>query len=109
MNKDLNEVSSEYLPNAATEIENDLILNWYPHRIVSRFQHTKSLLELGIGHGFTPKIFNDACDHHVVIDGSSVVIDQFKEIAPECSGISRLFGPDCLPNSDLSMESCSAL
>lgn len=57
MNKDLNAVSSEYAPNAATETENNLILNWYPHRMIARFGYVPSLLELGLGHGYTARIF----------------------------------------------------
>lgn len=76
---DLDAVSSEYRPNGATAIENDLILNWYPQRMVARFGHCDSLLELGIGHGFTAGKFNAACDRHVLIEGSQVVIDQFRE------------------------------
>jgi len=86
MKKDLNAVSSEYKPNAATEIENNLMLNWYPQRIINRFQHTPALLELGLGHGFTAKLFAQACDHYVVLDGSTVVIEQFKENAPNFPG-----------------------
>lgn len=79
---DLDAVSSEYGPNAATAIENDLILKWYPKRIVERFGHCESLLELGIGHGFTAGILNAACDRHVLIEGSQVVIDQFRASHP---------------------------
>lgn len=80
---DLDAVSSEYRPNAATAIENDLILNWYPKRMVERFEHCDSLLELGIGHGFTASTFNAACKNHVLIEGSQVVIDQFREGYPD--------------------------
>ncbi len=86
MKKDLNAVSSEYRPNAATEIENNLILNWYPHRMIARFGHVGSVLELGLGHGYTARIFADACDRHVVVDGSSVVIEQFRKNTPDFSG-----------------------
>ena len=86
MKKDLNAVSSEYRPNAATEIENNLILNWYPMRIIQRFGHAASLLELGLGHGYTARIFGGACDRHVVIDGASVVIDQFRRSTPDFRG-----------------------
>lgn len=82
MSDDLDAVSSEYLPNATTAIENDLILNWYPKRIVRRFKHCRSLLELGIGHGFTADIFNTASDRHVLVEGSQLVIDQFKAAHP---------------------------
>lgn len=86
MKKDLNSVSSEYRPNGATEIENDLILKWYPHRVISRFDHADSLLELGLGHGFTAGIFARTCDRHVVVEGSSVVLDLFRQTLPDFRG-----------------------
>ncbi len=86
MKIDLNAVSSEYRPNAATEIENDLMLNWYPHRITGRFGRCDSLLELGLGHGFTARIFTEACDRYTVVDGSSVVIDLFRQNTPGFRG-----------------------
>ena len=75
----LDAVSSAYLPNAATAIENDLVLHWYPRRIVERFGHCESLLELGIGHGFTASIFSAACNKHVIVEGSQVLIDLFRK------------------------------
>lgn len=81
----LDTVTKEYFPNAATAIENDLILHWYPKRIVSRFRHCESLLELGIGHGFTASIFNKACDKHIIVEGSRVVIDLFRKNYPDSS------------------------
>ncbi|MCK9607893.1 MAG: class I SAM-dependent methyltransferase [Methylomonas sp.] len=86
MKKDLNAVSSEYRPDAVTEIENNLMLNWYPQRIISRFKHVPSLLELGLGHGFSAKIFANACNRYVVLDGSSVVIEQFRHNTPDFRG-----------------------
>lgn len=84
--ENLDAVTSEYLPNAATAIENDLILNWYPERIIRRFGSVGSILELGIGHGYTPGLFNAACDRHVIIEGSQLVIDLFKEKSPDFAG-----------------------
>jgi len=86
MKKDLNAVSSEYRPNGATEIENNLMLNWYPHRIINRFNHAGALLELGLGHGYTSRIFAQACDRHVIVDGASDVIDQFTQSTPGFKG-----------------------
>jgi SAM-dependent methyltransferase len=99
MVKNLNAVSSEYRPNAATEIENNLILNWYPQRIISRFNYVPSLLELGLGHGITAPIFVNACDNYVVLDGSTVVIDQFRESTPHFVGeIVETYFEDYNPN-----------
>ncbi|WP_265920080.1 class I SAM-dependent methyltransferase [Cupriavidus nantongensis] len=76
MNK-LDAVSGEYFPNAATSLENDLILNWYPGRIVERFGNCGNLLELGLGHGFTAALFGAHAERHVIIEGSPKVIAQF--------------------------------
>ena len=82
----LDDVTSEYLPNAATVIENDLMLHWYPRRIVERFGHCETLLELGLGHGFTASIFNAACDRQVIVEGSGIVIERFRKNHPDFSG-----------------------
>ena len=95
----LNDVSSEYFPNANTEIENDLILNWYPHRVIKRCGYVSSLLELGIGHGFASKIFSATCEDHIIVDGSSIVIDQFKKNNNEfCGEIIEEYFEDYYPN-----------
>lgn len=84
--ENLDAVTSEYLPNAATSIENELILHWYPKRIVQRFGFCESILELGIGHGYTPALFNSVCRRHVIVEGSQLVIDLFQERNPSFSG-----------------------
>ena len=84
--EDLNSYALEYSPNAATEIENNLVLHWYPRRILSRFNIADSLLELGLGHGFTAELFAKACNRHVIVDGASAVIDQFKKKHPDYTG-----------------------
>jgi 2-polyprenyl-3-methyl-5-hydroxy-6-metoxy-1,4-benzoquinol methylase len=80
MNK-LNVGASEYKPGAATYIENDLILNWYPKRILKHLKGSgaRSLLKLGVGHGFTAQLFHQYFDRHVILEASSVVIDLFYE------------------------------
>lgn len=99
MKKDLNAVSSEYRPNAVTALENNLILHWYPQRVIDRFKRVRSLLELGLGHGFTAKIFVQACDRYVVLEGSSAVIEQFKHATPCFEGeIVETYFEDFSPN-----------
>lgn len=80
----LNEVTSQYKPGAVTSLENELILNWYPPRILGRLegQGYGSLLELGLGHGYTTALFNRHFQRHVVVEGSSVVIDLFRQNYP---------------------------
>lgn len=86
MARDLNAVASEYKPNAVTGIENDLMLHWYPQRIIERMGHVGSLLELGLGHGFTAEIFNNVCDEHTIVDGASIVIEQFRRQHADFTG-----------------------
>ncbi|WP_341782149.1 class I SAM-dependent methyltransferase [Ectopseudomonas mendocina] len=83
MNK-LNQVTSQYKPGAVTSLENELILNWYPPRILRRLEGLPaiSLLELGLGHGYTTALFNRHFQRHVVLEGSSVVIELFRDNYP---------------------------
>ena len=80
----LNQVASEYQPGAATSLENELILNWYPPRILKRLQKEEftSILELGLGHGYATALFNSYFEQHTVIEGSSVVIELFQQQYP---------------------------
>ena len=84
--ENLDAVATEYRPDAATAIENDLILNWYPERIIRRFGSVGSILELGIGHGFTPGLFNAACERHVIIEGSQFVHRSVQDEKPGLQG-----------------------
>ncbi|WP_443190536.1 class I SAM-dependent methyltransferase [Pseudomonas indica] len=84
MNK-LDHVTSQYKPGAATSLENELILNWYPKRILARLADVRprSLLELGLGHGYTTALFNRHFARHVVIEGSGTVIELFRGNYPD--------------------------
>jgi trans-aconitate methyltransferase len=81
----LDRAASEYKPGAATSFENDLILNWYPQRILRRIGKAQSLLELGVGHGYTTALFAPHFKRHVVLEGSPLVINLFKKHYPECA------------------------
>jgi len=64
--------------------DNDIILNWYPERVKQLTLSSHTMLELGIGHGYTTSAFSRHFARHVVIDGSQAVIDQFREQFPDC-------------------------
>lgn len=72
-----------YQSEFAYALDNRLILNWYPERI-TKFANGNSLLELGIGHGFSTNRFSNYFKRHLVIDGSSALIKQFKTSFPDC-------------------------
>lgn len=63
--------------------DNNIMLNWYPQRIMALCTEEQSLLELGIGHGFTTNRFSQFFREHTVIDGSASVIAQFKNQYPD--------------------------
>ncbi len=67
------------------DFDNGILLKWYPQRIVINSRGARSILELGLGHGFTTNIFSQSFDRHVVLEGSPAVIRNFKEKFPECS------------------------
>ena len=84
MKENLDAYSAAYSKDFAYAFDNDLILNWYPKRIVER-KNGDSLLELGIGHGFTTALFSKHFKRHVVIDGSPKIVEDFKKSFPKVS------------------------
>lgn len=67
------------------DYDNSIILHWYPKRIMEHTKNAKSILELGLGHGFTAEIFSKHFDRHVILEGSSAVIENFKKHFPHCT------------------------
>ncbi len=61
------------------DFDNEILLNWYPKRILDFTKGSKSLLELGLGHGYTTSIFSDYFEKHIVLEGSKAVIENFKK------------------------------
>ena len=66
------------------DFDNEILLNWYPQRILNQVTNSQSLLELGIGHGYTTTIFDKQFKKHVVLDGSKAVIENFNKKYPDC-------------------------
>ncbi|MDC0343523.1 class I SAM-dependent methyltransferase [bacterium] len=80
--QNLDDVASKYLQAPDVEIENDLIMQWYPQRVAARTGPVKRCLELGLGHGYTVRPFQDLAEEHVVIEGSGLVIEHFRKSNP---------------------------
>lgn len=66
------------------DFDNEIVLTWYSQRILACSEGANSLLELGLGHGYTTSIFSTLFDRHLVLDGSPAVIRNFSERFPEC-------------------------
>ncbi len=73
-----------YQGNNIYDFDNEILLNWYPKRILRVAKGKGSLLELGVGHGYSTNVFSEFFQRHLVLDGSSAVIENFKSKFPSC-------------------------
>lgn len=73
-----------YQGNNLYDFDNQILLTWYPQRVLQFAGAARSLLELGLGHGYTTDIFSRRFERHLVLEGSSVVISNFRERHPDC-------------------------
>ena len=78
MKNSLDDHINAYHDEFKYSIDNKLILNWYPERITEKMNNG-SLLELGIGHGYTVNKFYNMVDSYKIIEGSQKVINFFKK------------------------------
>lgn len=67
------------------DFDNEILLTWYPQRVLHHAGAASSLLELGLGHGYTTDIFSRHFKRHVVLEGSPAVIGNFHDKHPDCS------------------------
>lgn len=67
------------------DFDNNIQLNWYPRRVIVNSPGAKSMLELGLGHGFSTKLFSEHFERYVVVDASRAVIKNFKKRFPKTS------------------------
>lgn len=66
------------------DFDNEILLTWYPQRVLHHAGVARSLLELGLGHGYTTDIFSRRFERHVVLEGSPAVIANFRDKHPDC-------------------------
>ena len=67
------------------DFDNEIILKWYPHRLIKLAGPATSMLELGLGHGITTEIFSKHFKRYLVLDGSAAVIDNFRKNFSDCT------------------------
>ena len=85
MNNQLDQFVNAYTEDFKYAFDNNIMLDWYPRRILELCSSKGKLLELGLGHGLTTSRFSRYFEKHVVIDASSSVIEQFKVRYPDCN------------------------
>jgi len=84
MKYSLDEYVRAYEGELRYDFDNEILLNWYPQRILTHTNAMGSLLELGLGHGYTTDIFSGQFKKHIVLEGSDSVIQNFKKKFPAC-------------------------
>lgn len=67
------------------ELDNHILLNWYPARVLELAPGGGRLLELGLGHGYATSLLAPHYSRHVVVDGSPSIIELFRSRHPDCS------------------------
>jgi SAM-dependent methyltransferase len=82
MSHDLDSYVGAYGADSAYALDNAIMLNWYPKRIMALSKKEDKVLELGIGHGYTSHLFAQYYRQYSVIDGSASVIARFRTQYP---------------------------
>ncbi len=82
MHKHLDKHLKAYTGGNLYDFDNKILLNWYSKRIVELSDSKESLLELGLGHGFSALNFSDYFEKHLILDGSKDIIENFKAKYP---------------------------
>jgi 2-polyprenyl-3-methyl-5-hydroxy-6-metoxy-1,4-benzoquinol methylase len=85
MDNTLDKHVAAYQGNNLYDFDNELLLTWYPQRILHHAKSAHSLLELGLGHGYTVDTFSRHFQRHVVLEGSPAVIQNFRDKHKECT------------------------
>ena len=75
----LNKYLAAYKPDFPYQFDNEIILNWYPKRIMELTSSGSTVLELGLGHGYSCNHFSEYYRNYTVIDGSAAVIENFRQ------------------------------
>jgi SAM-dependent methyltransferase len=70
-------LGSVYSKESPHALDVRLMLNWYPDRIVC-MSTGNSILELGIGHGYSSALLSNHFSRHVILEGSQQIIDTFR-------------------------------
>ncbi|MDH5766293.1 MAG: class I SAM-dependent methyltransferase, partial [Gammaproteobacteria bacterium] len=83
MSERLNSYVGAYGEDFDYAFDNEVILNWYPRRIIKLTNSDSRALELGVGHGYTCNHFSEFYKQYSVIDGSESVLEKFKQQYPE--------------------------
>jgi len=81
MAENLDKYANAYNDDFKYALDNDIIIRAYAKRIAGKLTGN-SLLELGIGHGFSTEIFSERVERYLIVEGSKEIIDRFSAKNP---------------------------
>jgi trans-aconitate methyltransferase len=84
MSNTLDEHVAAYRGDNLYDFDNEILLTWYPQRVLHHAGGAGSLLELGLGHGYATEMFSRCFGRHVVLEGSPAVISNFRDKYQDC-------------------------
>jgi 2-polyprenyl-3-methyl-5-hydroxy-6-metoxy-1,4-benzoquinol methylase len=70
------------------DFDNQINLNYYPHRILEKLTDYKknlaelSVLDLGLGRGYTALVFENKFNDYTILDGDRKIIEMYREKNP---------------------------
>lgn len=78
----INQNINAYTDNNPYDYDNKIILHQYPKMIIENIEkcgmnHDVKLLELGLGHGYSAKVFSKVFGNYTVLDGDEEIINSF--------------------------------
>ena len=81
--KQLNKVTA-YTKKNPYDFDNKIMLQYYPKRVLQLIGNAKelTLLELGLGHGYSAMEFKGKVKEYTILDGDSEIIRQFNDMYP---------------------------
>jgi len=87
MQSSLAQILDKTLPAYSSDklyyFDEEISLNWYSKRIVDKFPSGVSVLDLGLGHGITAKVFSKHFADYTILEGSQEIINKFQTEFPE--------------------------
>ena len=88
--KNLSQHVSAYDGSSLYQFDNEIILRWYPERVLDKISASASLLELGLGHGFSARAFDGRIRSHHIVEGSQELIGMFRDSFPNSTATLHL-------------------
>lgn len=77
--KEIDQKISAYTEENIYDFDNKILLHYYPKRIIEKIGELAelSLLELGLGHGYSALEFRDRVGNYTILEGDNEVIHRF--------------------------------